>query len=182
MSPGRVLAWIVTAGFVAGLVAILAWISFASKRLGTRQNREGTGDTASGFSFARYQVMKRLLAPEDAQFLSSHRSFDARARARWKRDSLRIFRLYLGELTRDFLALHAYARNLVVQSHSESPEFASTLVRQQVAFWRARMALEGRLLLFKFGIGSVAAAPLLEMIEAMRIDLFRLVPEGAQAL
>lgn len=179
MSPWIVLAWIVMAGFVAGLVAILARISFASKRLGTRKNREGTSDTASSLSFARYQVMERLLSPEDAQFLSTQRSFDARARARWKRDSLRIFRLYLGELTRDFLALHAHARHLVVESHSESPEFASTLVRQRVAFWRARMALEGRLLLFTFGIGSVAVAPLLEMIEAMRVDLFRLVPEQA---
>jgi hypothetical protein len=182
MNPWIALAWIVTVGAVAMLIAALAWVSSASRRLGRRTNREGVGDTASGFSFARYQVMERLLSPRDVQFLSTLKGFDSRVVPRWKRDSLRIFRLYLRELTREFLALHAHARYLVVESHTHSPEFASTLVRQQIAFWHARLAIEVRLLLFKFGIGNVAVAPLLEMIEAMRIDLIRLVPEQALAL
>jgi hypothetical protein len=183
MNPWMVLAWIVTAGSVAGLVAVLAWMSFGSYKFGAKGSRESIArDAASGFSFARYQVMERLLSYQDVQFLSTQEGFHPRIGARWKRDSLRIFRQYLRELTRDFLALHAHARHLVVQSHTESPEFASTLVRQQAAFWRARMLLEGRLVLFQFGIGSVDVAPLLRMIEAMRIDLLRLVPEPAQAL
>ncbi len=177
-----ILAWIATAGSVAGLAAVLAWISFGSEKFGHRRNRESAEDAASGFSFARYQVMERLLSSQDTQFLANQRSFDARAGSQWKRDSLRIFRLYLAELTREFLALHAHARRLIVEAHSESPEFASTLVRQQAAFWLARVALEGRLLLFRFGIGTVDVAPLLAMIEGMRIDLFRLIPEPAQAL
>jgi hypothetical protein len=181
MNPWIVLAWIVTVGSAAGLVAILARVSFRSDRFG-RRNRKRTGDAPPGFSFSRYQVMERLLSPRDVQFLSTQKGFDSRVEAQWKRDSRRIFRLYLRDLTREFFALHAHARSLVVESHTPSPEFASTLVRQQVAFWRARLALEGRLLLFEFGIGSMSVAPLLAMMEAMRIDLLRQMPEQAQAL
>lgn len=183
MNPWIVLAWMVTIGSVAGLAAALAWISFHSHRPGSQERREGRGgDAASTFSLARYQVMERLLSSQDVRFLAAHRGIHPRLAARWKRDSLRIFRLYLGELTRDFLSLHAHARRLVVESHSESRKFAATLVRQQAAFWRARMILEGRLLLFRFGFGSVDVKPFLGMIEAMRIDLDRVVPEPAQAL
>jgi len=169
-------ALIVTTGSVAGLAAVLVrmW-------LGSRANGEvPEGDARRGFSFDRYQVMERLLSSRDVQYLSSQRGFPPAAAARWKRESLHIFRLYLGELTRDFDALHASARRMVAASHSESPELAATLVRQQVAFFRARVAVEWRILLFRFGMASVDVAPLLAMVDAMRIDLRRIVPDAAQ--
>jgi hypothetical protein len=177
MNPWIVLAWVVTAGSVAGLVAGLGWAWFSS-----RSNAENdTGDTRPGFSLERYQVMNRLLSARDLQFLAAQPGVTANRRARWKRDSVRIFRRYLSELTRDFQTLHAQARRLVAESRSESPELASTLVHQQAAFWRARIILEGRLLMFAFGIGAVNVAPLLQLIDAMRMDLRRMVPEPAAA-
>jgi hypothetical protein len=173
MNPWIILAWIVTAGAGAVFTAALVWIW-----LGFRNSAGNShGDVRPGFSLARYQVMDRLLSARDLQFLATQPGFTPGKRARWKRDSLRLFRRYLRDLTRDFQALHAEARRLVAESHSESPELASTLVRQQFAFWRARLVLEGRLLLFEFGIGEVNVTPLLAMIEAMRVDLRRLAPE-----
>lgn len=178
MNPWIVLAWVVTAGSVAGLAAMLGWMW-----LGSRKSEENDqGDVRPGFSLARYQVMDRLLSARDLQFLSAQPGLTAKRAARWKRDSLRVFRLYLSELTRDFQALHAEARRMVAESHSPSPELASTLVRQQVAFWRARMILQARLGMFTLGIGTVDVAPLLQMVDAMRMDLRRLVPEPAENL
>ena len=178
MNPWIVLAWIVTAGSVAGLAAALGWMWFSS-----RKSAENDGEEARrGFSPERYQVMNRLLSERDVEFLAAQPGFTASRRARWKRDSLRIFRLYLNALTRDFQTLHADARRMVAESHSESPELASTLVRQQVAFWQARVNLEARLLMFALGgIGAVDVAPLLQLIDTMRMDLRRLVPQAGSA-
>ncbi len=190
MNPWILFAWTVTVGSVAGLAAVLGWMYFAPRRRRTGSPRmqgsglEGdrAGISQSAFSPARYQVMERLLSSRDAQFLSTQKGFTPADGKRWKRDSLRIFRLYLCQLTRDFHALHARARALMVASGSESPELAATLVRQQAAFWRARLALEGRLLLLSCGVGTVDVAPLLRMIEAMQVDLSRLIPEPAQGV
>jgi hypothetical protein len=179
MNPWMAVAWLLTAGSVIGLAATAGWMLFSHRR-GRDRSRGGVEDAAiPGVSYARYQVMERLLSSRDPQFLSAQPGFTARDGARWKRDSVRIFRLYLSQMTRDFAGLHAYARRLVVESHAESPELAAMLVRQQTAFWRSRIALEGRLLLFTLGIGRVDVAPLLAMIEAMRVDLFRMVPSPA---
>lgn len=175
MNPWIVLGWLVTAGSLGGLVAALGWTWFSSRNIAENDR----GDARRGFSLARYQVMNRLLSARDVEFLAAQPGLPANRRARWKRDSLRLFRRYLSALTGDFQALHADARRLVAESRTESPEFASTLVRQQAAFWRARIILEARLLMFALGVGSVDAAPLLRMIDAMRMDLRRLVPEPA---
>ena len=177
MNPWIVAAWVVTIGSVSGLAGALLWMRFRS-----RTNRSAVG---SGFSFERYRVMERLLSSRDADFLASHcaagQGLGSDDISRWKRDSVKVFRLYLGELTADFDALHALARRMVAESQTESPELASTLVRQQMAFFQARLSLEVRVVLFRWGIGTVDVAPLLQMVERMRLDLSQLTPEVAQS-
>ena len=180
MNPWILLAWVVTAGALAGLAATLGWAWFSSRKTSSRKASENDrGEARRGFSLARYQVMNRLLSARDVQFLAVQPGFTASRRTRWKRDSLRIFRRYVSELTRDFQALHAEARRMVAESRSGSPELASTLIRQQAVFWRTRTILEARLLMFRLGVGTVDVEPLLHMIDAMRMDLRRLVPQPA---
>jgi len=170
--------WIVAAGTVAGLSAALFWMwsgARGAEDVGAEQR------AAEGFAFDRYAVMQRLLSEADTRYLRSHPGATPEMAARWRRESVSIFRAYLGELTRDFHALHAHARHMLAESQTASPELAKTLVRQQGAFLRARIALEARLLLFQLGAGHVDAAPLLEMVHAMRLDLGRLVPEPSAA-
>ena len=176
MNPWIAAAWLVTIGSVGGLAGTLLWMRFRS-----RKNRDTAGEASGGvFSFERYQVMARLLSSGDADFLACQGRGSEEIR-KWRRDSVQIFRMYLGELTADFDALHALARRMVAESHTESPELATTLVRQQVAFFQARLSLEFRVVLFQWGLGTVDVAPLLQMVERMRLDLSQLTPDVAQS-
>jgi hypothetical protein len=167
--------WVVTIGSLLALAAILAWIWW--RRRGIR----ATGDLGeSGFSISRYQPMEHLLSGEDFAFLASQTGYEREIGARWKRERRRIFRLYLDELKRDFHRLHAEARAMAANAGSESAELVGVLMRQQIAFWRATAILELRLALRAAGIGKVDVRPLMELLEAMRVDLARFsAPQAA---
>ena len=129
-----------------------------------------SAETAA-FSLDRYQPMGRLMAEEDLIFLKSQPGYRAEMGAHWKRERRRIFRLYLAELKADFRRLHAHARELVASSGADSAGLVDLLMKQQFTFLRATTALEFRLALQPIGIGKVDVTPLIELIEAMRIDL-----------
>jgi hypothetical protein len=128
-------------------------------------------DETGGFSLDRYQSMGRLMAEEDLVFLKSQPGYRAEMGVRWKRERRRIFRLYLAELKADFRRLHAEARQLVAGSGADAAPLVEILVKQQLTFAMAIRALEFRLALQWIGIGRVDITPLIEMVEAMRLDL-----------
>lgn len=167
MHLGLVFAWLATVGSVTGLVWWLIRMILRRRRPSALWNVEGPGD----FSLDCYQPMSRLLAEDDFQFLKSQPAYRAAMGRRWKRERLRVFRLYLGELKTDFRHLHAQARELVAHSESDSADLMNVLMKQQITFVRATTALEFRLLLHQIGIGKIDVAPLMTLIEAMRMDL-----------
>jgi hypothetical protein len=176
MTGWMAVGWVVTAGSVAVLLALIAWIW--SQRRGKRAIG-GFGEFI-GFSVSRYQPMEFLLSEEDFAFLASQPGYEPELGARWKRERRRIFRLYLDELKRDFQRLHAEARVMAANADAESAELVGILMRQQVTFWRAMAGLEVRLALRAAGIGKVNVRPLLELLEAMRADLARVsAPQAA---
>jgi hypothetical protein len=167
--------WVVTVGSVVVLAATIAW--FWSRRRGKR-----TGDLGEtgGFSISRYQPMEHLLSSEDFAFLASQPGYQPEIGARWKRERRRIFRLYLDELKRDFQRLHAEARAMAANADAESAELVGILMRQQFAFVCAVAGLEVRLALRAVGIGKIDVRPLIELLEAMRVDLARFsTPQAA---
>jgi hypothetical protein len=167
--------WVVTVGSIVVLSAAIAW--FWSQRQG---KRAGDFSESGGFSIARYQPMEHLLSGEDFAFLASQPGYQPEIGARWKRERRRIFRLYLHELKRDFQRLHAEARVMAANAGAESAELVEILMRQQFAFWRAMAGLEVRLALQAAGIGKVEVRPLIELLEAMRVDLARFsAPQAA---
>jgi hypothetical protein len=117
--------------------------------------------------------MQRLLSDDDFTFLASQPGYQRKIGTQWKRERKRIFRLYLNELKADFHRLHADARLMAANADAESSELVAILMRQQIAFWRAIASLEVRLALRAAGIGRIDVAPLLEMLESMRLDLTR---------
>jgi hypothetical protein len=123
------------------------------------------------FSLDRYQPMGRLMAEEDLVFLKSQPGYRPEVGERWKRERRRIFRLYLAELKADFRRLHARARELVARSGADSAGLVDVLMKQQLTFLLATTALEFRLALEWIGIGKVDVKPLMELLEAMRVDL-----------
>lgn len=175
--------WITLASIVAAGLSAALLVSLVRMWRGSRESAEGpAADFGADFSMERYQVMERLLSSRDLEFLASQPGYRPEMAANWKRQSMQVFRKYLEELTRDFHSLHAQARRMVAASHAESPELAAMLVRQNVAFFRARLLLEGRLLLFRLGASNVDVAPIVELVKSMQVDLSQLIPEPDAAL
>ena len=162
--------WVLTVGSLLVLAAVIARIWWQ------RRGKSPADDfgESTGFSISRYQPMEYLLSDEDFAFLASQPGYQPEIGARWKRERSRIFRLYLDELKRDFRRLHEQARLMAAGADAESSELVGTLMRQQVTFWRAMAGLELRLVLRAAGIGNVNVRPLIELIEAMRVDLARI--------
>lgn len=160
------LAWVVT----VGSLILLLWV--LTRMIWRRRNSAAPGsDDTGGFSLDRYQPMGRLMAEEDLVFLKSQPGYRAEMGERWKRERRRIFRLYLAELKADFRRLHAHARELVAASGADSAPLLEVLMKQQFTFMMATTALEFRLALEWLGIGRVDINPLIQMVEAMRVDL-----------
>ena len=67
----------------------------------------------------------------------------------------------------------AQARLAVAHSNADSAGMVTVLMRQQITFMRAMAGVELRLLLDRAGIGRVDVRPLIELIEAARVDLAR---------
>jgi len=170
-----VLAWVVTVGSLAGLLWVLTRIILRR----WRSSATPDSDETAGFSLDRYQPMGRLMAEEDLVFLKSQPGYRAEIGERWKRERRRIFRLYLAELKADFRRLHAHARELVASSGADSAALVEVLIKQQVTFLRATTALEFRLALQQIGVGKVDITPLMELVEAMRVDLARITAPHA---
>ena len=161
-----VLAWVVT----GGSLALLVW-ALTRMILRRRSSAPLDSDDIADFSLDRYQPMGRLMAEEDLVFLKSQPGYRAEMGARWKRERRRIFRLYLAELKADFRRLHAHARELVAASGADSAGLVEVLMKQQFTFVMATTALEFRLALQWIGVGRVDITPLIELVEAMRVDL-----------
>jgi hypothetical protein len=161
------LAWVVTVGSLTGLLWVITRMLLRRRRSSATQD----SDDAAGFSLDRYQPMGRLMAEEDLVFLKSQPGYRAEIGKCWKRERRRIFRVYLAEIKADFRRLHAHARELVAASGADSAPLVGILMKQQVAFVMATSALELRLALQRIGIGRVDITPLIELLEAMRVDL-----------
>jgi hypothetical protein len=162
-------SWVVTVGSIVVVSATIAGIWLRRRR---NQEADDFGESG-GFSLSRYQPMEHLLSEEDFAFLASQPGYEPKIGARWKRGRRRLFRLYLDELKSDFRRLHIQARVMAANADAESAELVGILMRQQVMFWRAMAGLELRLVLRTAGIGKVDIRPLIELIEAMRVDLAR---------
>jgi len=167
MTFSAAFGWIVTVGSLIGLFWLLARL-----KLGRSRRAASVNEDFEGFSLARYQPMARLLAnDEDLNFLRLQPGYRPEIGVRWERERRRIFRCYLSELKTDFRHLHAQARELVADSEAASADLVEILMKQQITFMRATMALECRLLLQRVGWAKPDIAPLLRLIEAMRADL-----------
>ena len=168
MSMTLVLAWVVTVGSLTGLLWALTRMILRRRSAAALDS-----DETHGFSLDRYEPMGRLMAEEDLVFLKSQPGYRAEMGARWKRERRRIFRLYLAELKADFRRLHAHAREVVAGSGADSAALVEVLMKQQLTFLMATTALEFRLALQWIGVGKVDITPLIELVEAMRLDLAR---------
>jgi len=156
----------IAGGLLCGIVValLLAFVTFKTLR-----SRNAPSVSVHDFSLARYQPMTRLLARDDLDFLAAQPGCRPELLAQFRRQRRRIFRMYLRDLAADFRALHAEARKIAAASPEPQAQLIVSLLRQQVTFRFALLAIEARLLLPH--PGSLDIRELIASVEALRLDV-----------
>lgn len=94
---------------------------------------------------------------------------------------IRIFREYLRDLIASFRLVCAALKLLMVQSSLDRPDLASILFQHQVRFASGLLAVQLRVLLYRWGLCSVDVSNLCKAFNAMRLELQKIVPPRAEA-
>src|ERR1700674_5051484 len=122
-------------------------------------------------SMDRYRPMMRLLDGEDLEFLQSTPGFPPEMASRLRKERWHIFRRYLRCLESDFQRVCCAVKILMVQADQDRPDLAALLLRSQIAFGWGVLAIQFRVSLYSYGVGTVSVLALLKQFEAMRLEL-----------
>ena len=76
----------------------------------------------------------------------------------------------------DFGRLCAALKLILVQSQEDRPDLASALLQSQISFTCSMIAIQFRLILYRWGIGHLAVGGLLKVFEGVRLELNTLLP------
>lgn len=109
----------------------------------------------------RFRPMERLLSRADFDFLAAQPGYHPRIGRRLRAERRRIFRSYLRSMRREFLTLHATARQVAVESCEDRPDLMAMLAKQRVIFSVAMLAVQIRLALDTLGLGAPDVSGLL---------------------
>lgn len=159
---------------VLGSVGVTLGIIY--KRLSAPTTLPVTAAWIDELSVDRYQPMTRLLADEDLRFLRSHAAYNAGNLAEFRRQRCEVFQSYLRCLHLDFQRVCMALKIIMVQSRYDRPDLARVLIHSQRAFVFELMMVEARILLYRWGLGSVEVGGLLSLFDAARLELRTLVP------
>lgn len=128
-------------------------------------------DWLSRFSIARYRPMERILAEDDYRFLETQESYHPSVASDLRRKRVAAFRSYLACLKADFGRLDAATRLYMSACTQDRPDLAQALLKRRLVFAYAVTLTEWRLLLFRFGLGTVDIQGLLGSLDGMRLQL-----------
>ena len=140
-----------------------------------------TANWIEELSLDRYRPMLRILAADDFGVLRSQPGYTPEMLAKLRSQRCRIFREYLRALREDFARVCLALKLLMVQAGNDRPDLASTLLRKQLQFAFGVAAVEVRLALYSWGIGSVEVAGLLAVFDGLRVELRTLVPVSSES-
>jgi len=140
-----------------------------------------TAEWIDELSTERYRPMMRLLDGRDLEFLKAQPGFNAEMAVRIRQQRCQIFGGYLRCLSTDFRRISSALKLIMLQSRQDRPDLAGILLRHQLAFGWGMIAVHCRLLLYRWGIGTVDVASLVRIFDAVRIELRSLVPAAVPA-
>jgi hypothetical protein len=140
-----------------------------------------TAEWIDELSPERYRPMMRLLDDRDVEFLRSQPGFTPKMATKMRAQRVQIFRGYLRTLDIDFQRVCTAVKILTVQSQRDRPDLAIILLRQKLAFSLCLVYAEMRLVLYRYGLGGMNAAVLVNCFDVMRLELRSLVPVGMSA-
>jgi hypothetical protein len=150
------------------------------RRLATRERTLPVSpEWINDLSIDRYRPMLRLLDEEDLNLLASHPGFDRKKLGQIRAERCTIFRGYMRSLSTDFSRICTAIEVLLLQSQHDRPDLAALLLRQKANFTLAVIAVNFRLLLFRWGLGTVDVASLVGVFDSMRLELRQLVPAAS---
>ena len=132
------------------------------------------------FSIDEYRPMLRLLSEDDYEFLAGQAGYESKIGSQLRRERRRIFRAYLRNLVRDFNRLQHAAKIMTVCAAQDRPDLAQALLKQQLTFTIAVVAVKARLALHTIGIGSVEVRNLLGTVDSLRAEIGHLAPVAGQ--
>ena len=161
---------------VAVLASLGAAAAFVYRRLSAPTTLPVTAGWIDELSVDRYLPMKRLLALEDLRFLRAQRGFNRAMATEFRVQRCRIFRSYLACLQADYRRVCMALKIIMVQSRYDRPDLATLLIRSHRAFTLGILIVYGRLLLYRWGLGSVEVGELLRLFDVARLELRSLVP------
>lgn len=167
------LLW-VAAGIITMVLAALAYFAWRIKRT---PEVNFAPEWVAEFTPARYQPMERLLREEDFRLLEE-KAKDRSAALRLRAERRRIFRLYLGQMNRDFTRLQTVGKLMVLYSPQDRSDLMERLITQEVKFRFLWATMHARLVLHALGVGSLSHVGLLGPISNLTQQIQ--APQGAQ--
>jgi hypothetical protein len=172
-------------GALGGLILLVS--TFAAllivipirKAAPAREKLRVTGNWIDELSTERYRPMLRLLDSDDFQMLRSQPGCSRETVARLRRQRCQIFSHYLRSLQEDFGEVCLALQQLMVHAGQDRPDLATVLIRRRVQFaWRMAQ-VRVRLVLYRWGVGTVDAAHLLRTFGHLQEELRSLIPSVA---
>ena len=130
-------------------------------------------------SVERYRPMMHLLDGADLEFLRSQPGFTSKSAAKLRTQRSQIFRGYLRCLSSDFGRVCGAIKLLMMHSTYDRPDLAAVLLRNQWMFACGVLAINFRLVLYRFGICGVDVSSLVRLFDSMRVELRSLVPASS---
>ena len=158
---------------VAGPTAVLVYLA---RHVIFPRPLPATGEWNEDLAIERYRPMLRLLDRSDMDFLRAQPGFRPEFATRLRRSRGQLFGQYLQSLEIDFGHTCTAIKMLMVQSHRDRPDLASALARSQAAFVYRLIIVRFQLLRYRYGVGTVDVAGLLNLFQGMRIELHALAP------
>ena len=135
------------------------------------------------FSPQRYRPLERLLDGKDLEYLSSRPGCGRMLANRFRQERTNIFRGYTRCMRKDFGRVLSAIKVLMVHSQVDRPDLARLIAKQRCVFAFAMLTVECRLVMFRYGIGSVDLQALLAPLDAIRLEVRTLAlaaqPSGA---
>ena len=135
--------------------------------------------------------MIRLLDGRDIQFLRAQPGFTRAMESDLRPRRCQIMRDYLRCLDLDFNRVATALGLLMVQSEQERPQATAALMEYRLRYEAASAVVRARLFLYRHGvlrhhslgcgIGTVDAAPLVRVFDAIRVELRQVMPSAVPA-
>lgn len=166
---------ILLAALILATLAVLRRLGSANRSLPV------TAEWIDELSTDRYLPMMRLLDSRDIEFLRSQAGFTPKMEAKLRAQRSQIFRGYLRALDMDFQRVCMALKLVLLYSEQDRPDLSAVLVRNQILFATGLLAAHFHLFLYRWGICAADATPLVQIFDAMRIELRTLVPAAMPA-